>query len=223
MADAVRLVRDNSADTDDEIGQRPGLRHRLGARAEDRIRTARSTGVGNLSKQRRYMGFWGSLLVVKSDDQVSAQLPDVTESHESVFLDAEGGWRVWAIDREDTISEKELSMMVERSEAPALCAYVMDSDCAVIEALGVRTGFWRTCLGRESMTAYMAESGEVVEEWFPSADESVRAALDWAKEAGADPSESRLAAALAAVPDPFVEPIFVAMLEAMGVRSFSDG
>ncbi|MEV5394862.1 hypothetical protein AB0N26_01435 [Streptomyces cellulosae] len=48
MADAVRLVRDNSADTDDEIGQRPGLRHRLGARAEDRIRTARSTGVGFL-------------------------------------------------------------------------------------------------------------------------------------------------------------------------------
>ncbi|MDT6969246.1 hypothetical protein [Streptomyces thermocarboxydus] len=50
MADVVKLVRDNSTDTDTdtEIGQCPGLRHRLGARAEDRIRTARSTGVGNL-------------------------------------------------------------------------------------------------------------------------------------------------------------------------------
>ncbi|MGV9814918.1 hypothetical protein ACWDU0_22100 [Streptomyces cellulosae] len=48
VADAVKLVRDNSADTDNEIGQSPGLRHRLGARAEDRIRTARSTGLGNL-------------------------------------------------------------------------------------------------------------------------------------------------------------------------------
>ncbi len=168
------------------------------------------------------MGFWGSLLAVKSDDQVSAQLPEVSESNESVFLDSDGGWRVWAIDREDPISENELSMMVERSEAPALCAYVMDSDCAVIEALGVRTGFWRTCLGRESMTAYMTESGETVGAWFLSADESVRAALDWARDAGCDPSESRLAEVLTAVPDPFVEPIFVAMLEALGVRSVSD-
>ncbi|MCQ4205662.1 hypothetical protein [Streptomyces longispororuber] len=72
------------------------------------------------------------------------------------------------------------------------------------------------------MTAYMAESGETIEEWFPSADESVRAALDWARDAGADPSENGLAEALVAVPDPFVEPIFVAMLEAVGIRSVSD-
>ncbi|WP_328563254.1 hypothetical protein [Streptomyces coelicoflavus] len=169
------------------------------------------------------MGFWGSFLVVMSDEKVSARLPEVTESHESVLLDAEGGWRVWAIDRKDPISHNELSMMVEGSQGPALCAYVMDSDCAVIEALGVRTGFWRTCLGRDSMTAYMAESGETVEGWFPTADESVRAALDWARDAGCDPSESRLAEVLAAVPGPFVEPIFVALLEAMGVRSVSDG
>ncbi|MFH8528664.1 hypothetical protein ACH4GE_09625 [Streptomyces tendae] len=72
------------------------------------------------------------------------------------------------------------------------------------------------------MTAYMTESGETVGAWFLSADESVRAALDWARDAGCDPSESRLAEVLAAVPDPFVEPIFVAMLEALGVRSVSD-
>ncbi|WP_338699766.1 hypothetical protein V2W30_24470 [Streptomyces sp. Q6] len=167
------------------------------------------------------MGLWGSLLVVKSDDRVSTQLPDVTESHESVFLEVDGGWRVWAVDREDPISEDELSVIVERSKAPALCAYVMDSDCAVIEALGIRTGFWRACLGRESMTAYMAESGESVEEWFPSADESVRAASDWARDAGSEPSGNRLAEALAAVPDPFVEPVFIAMLEGMGIRSVS--
>ncbi|MFG2315251.1 hypothetical protein [Streptomyces tendae] len=169
------------------------------------------------------MGFWGSFLVVMSDEKASARLPEVTESHESVLLDAEGGWRVWAIDRKNPISKNELSVMVERSEAPALCAYVMDSDCAVIEALGVRTGFWRACLGRESMAGYMAESGETVEGWFPSADESVRAATDWAKDAGLDPSESRLAGAFAAAPDPFVEPVFEAMLEALGVRSASNG
>ncbi|MET9352605.1 hypothetical protein ABZY14_06215 [Streptomyces sp. NPDC006617] len=130
---------------------------------------------------------------------------------------------MWAIDREVPVSENELSLMVERSEAPVLCAYAIDSDCAVIEALGVRTGFWRTCLGRESMTAYMAESGGTLEEWVPSADESVRAALDWARDAGCDPSESRLAEVPAAVPDPFVEPVFVALLAALGAHSVSDG
>lgn len=64
------------------------------------------------------MGFWGSLLLVRSDDPVSAQLPAVAESNESVFLTAEGGWRVWAFDREDPISEDELSVMVERTRAP---------------------------------------------------------------------------------------------------------
>ncbi|MBO1334839.1 hypothetical protein [Streptomyces sp. VRA16 Mangrove soil] len=157
--------------------------------------------------------------MVRSDDRVSAHLPGVAAASESVFLDAERGWRVWAVDREDPVSDEELAVMAGRTGAPVLSAYVMDSDCAVVEALGTRTGPWRTCLGRASMAAYMAESGASVDDWFASAEQATRAAARWAREAGCEPSETVLAAAFAAFPDPFVETVFIALLEGLGVRT----
>ncbi|MFF2851616.1 hypothetical protein ACFVT5_35580 [Streptomyces sp. NPDC058001] len=158
---------------------------------------------------------------MKSDDRVSARLPAVADSDESIFLEADEGWRVWTVEREDPISEDELSALVERTRAPVLCAYVMDSDCAVIEALGVRTGFWRTCLGREAMAAYMAESDADFEAWFAPAEQSTRSALGWAADAGCDPSETTLSEVLTASPAPFVEPIFLDLLKGMGIRPSS--
>jgi hypothetical protein len=102
-----------------------------------------------------------------------------------------------------------------------MCAYVMDSDCAVIEGLGVQTGFWRACLGRDAMAAYMEESDVDFEEWFAPAEQSTQAASSWATDAGCGPSEATLAEVFATSPAPFVEPVFVDLLEGMGIRPLS--
>lgn len=156
--------------------------------------------------------------MLRSSEPISSLLDFVDSAFVTPFaVSASSAWGAWTVKREDPISDEELAVLSSRAAAPVLTGYIMDSDCAVIEGLGSESGFWRTCLGRDAMSAYMEESETDVDSWFLSPSESVQVSRTWAGEAGLRASAEKLSEVFQVQPDPFVEEVFTDLIAALGV------
>jgi hypothetical protein len=103
--------------------------------------------------------------------------------------DRGGGWQWIQLDGDPP---GVLNELVAATSAPAISAYVLDSDVADVEALTPSGQRWRTCLHPDVATRYGAPPVS------QTPDEVLRAALEWSGQAGLTADAAAVRGALAA-------------------------
>ncbi|MFI1394670.1 hypothetical protein [Streptomyces sp. NPDC020681] len=163
------------------------------------------------------MGYWGSLILV-NHPQPPSGTPAFAGGQRVVLLQKRAGdWRMWSLEGQGSLDDEDLAGLVETTGGPVLVGFVMDSNCIVLEGRTKDRATWRTCLDRTAMSAYMAESGQSVDEWFLGPEEAAENAVEWARAAGLTPLPEALAEVLSKRSDPFVEDLFQEFLDGLGI------
>lgn len=157
------------------------------------------------------MGYWGHLLVARSN----GPLAGFREGR--VFGEPEGEQRLshdWTLLRiagnHPPDLEVALRPLVSRIGAPALVAFVLDSDCAVIRATSPAGARWGSVVNRELAGSYDGIEG------YDTPDHGLSGALRWAREAGLTPADGAVKDALDAT-GTLVEDVIDQLLKALGV------
>lgn len=99
------------------------------------------------------MGFWGTFVACRSDQQLGQLLPDVTAAGEADACDGRwsGGWRVWRLfDSSGELPTDVGNRLVRATGGPVLIGRVLDSDAVQVTGIGVRTANWQTWLKLDS-------------------------------------------------------------------------
>ncbi|TQE16614.1 hypothetical protein Sipo8835_42905 [Streptomyces ipomoeae] len=175
------------------------------------------------------MGYWGYYVVGRSPRPL-AEL-DALAGAEGIRLwtRAAEDWQVWEYPTgmdEDAGNVGNMNTLARETGAPALFGYVMGSDCVVVEAAGLESGAWTTCLARRAMARYLGvgddEHGRSVEDYFLEPRDAAERAVAWAAEAGRIVVEQPLVDVLTSEPgpaDPLAENILFRLLDRLGVVS----
>ncbi|MGW6394687.1 hypothetical protein ACWFR1_30205 [Streptomyces sp. NPDC055103] len=130
-------------------------------------------------------------------------------------------WRLWSLEGQTSIDEGSLIELVEVTGHPVLAGFVMDSDCLVLEGRTRDQETWRACLDRTATSAYMAEDGQSVDDWFPGPEVATERAVAWARAAGLTPTPKAIADVLSKRSAPFVEDLFQEFLDGLGHRALN--
>ncbi|MFG1605669.1 hypothetical protein [Actinoplanes sp. NPDC049265] len=146
------------------------------------------------------MGYFGRILVGQGIEPV----PGVTVLDER---ELGGGWRWWQCDGD---LPGGLDALVGRSGAPALWAYIVDSDLADVEALTPSGLRFRTYLHPEMAESYDAPP------LAQSPEEVLDLARRWAAEAGLTPDDVALRSVLEAE-NTFAEATLGELVVALGI------
>ena len=126
------------------------------------------------------------------------------------------GWSQFQIAGRTPKLQLAVTDLVAATKGPALVAYVMDSDCAVLEGRSQNGNRWEGILNRKTC-AGMAGSDEDVLAMYPL-DRCVSGAVEWAREAGLTPSEQLVKQALEA-DETFAEDALNRLLVALGLAA----
>lgn len=148
------------------------------------------------------MGYWGSLIAVRSDGRNLPALTDRNaELREHDSARRGDGWQVYSLPDNVIFGDTDgvLPRLVKESEAPVLAAYVADSDYGQLVGLSPLQGQWETWL--DAKTAFQFERDYLAEKGMSKADanrqaqqtiaafglpprEAAKRATQWAREAG---------------------------------------
>jgi hypothetical protein len=154
------------------------------------------------------MGYTGRIVVARSPRPLS-QLGTIDSGdvlHESTYR---GDWRSAQLDGD---LHGALPALVAETGAPALSAYIMDSDVADVEALSPKGVSWHVYLHEDTALSYGAP------ELPATAEEVIGEAQAWSIEAGLTADPEALRAALEAH-NVFAEETFDELLDALGVST----
>jgi len=131
------------------------------------------------------MGFWGFLVAAKMDEPTG--LTDVLSTE-----DIGGGWRLF-----QTGGSGDPGQLAQRLSAqtgqPALAAFVLDSDCAVLAGATSPADGWQIAVHPATLEDYGAPTDD-----FLDGQAAVDAALGWSRAAGFAPDPGTVATAIAA-------------------------
>ncbi|MFI9204728.1 hypothetical protein [Streptomyces sp. NPDC053048] len=178
------------------------------------------------------MGFWGYLLVGRGGDRALAECPVLASDRGCPGPDRTvrtvrtfaGGWRLWTHPGppEPAGVDALVRALADETGAPALAAYVMESDCAVIGGThrpgdDADDAGWSACLGRTPLARYMADTELGLDELFPTPEAAAAHCAAWAAAAGHAADADELAGVLAADPEPLVENLFHELLARLGM------
>ncbi|GGN92941.1 hypothetical protein GCM10010112_80610 [Actinoplanes lobatus] len=154
------------------------------------------------------MGYSGVIVVARFEQPVagsslSGEMPVLDEL---VFDD---GWRCMWVDRDSPLKPQEV---VAVTRAPALCAYIFDSDVADVEATSPGGNHWHVYLHPETAEELGAPA---LEQPLP---EAIAHIVGWAREAGSSVDSTVVAQALTAK-NVFVEDTLLNLVKILGVAS----
>ncbi|SDT55544.1 hypothetical protein [Actinoplanes derwentensis] len=149
------------------------------------------------------MGFSGTIVVARFE-QPMAGLSEILD--EQVF---DNGWRCLWLDSDSPPKPQEL---VAATHAPALCAYVFDSDLADVEAGSPGGRSWHTYLHPQTAEELGAPALQ------QPLEEVVARIVDWAGEAGHVVDATVVAQALTAE-NVFVEETLLNLMKVLGISS----
>jgi hypothetical protein len=157
------------------------------------------------------MGYSGRIVVARTDGRLAEAeaLTGVAVLNETTYRH---GWQSVQLDGDPRVATRTL---VEQTQAPALSAYILDSDLADVSALAPSGLAWRTYLHEDAALELGAP------ELDTPRDEVVRRALAWSAEAGLAASQAALVAALDAH-NTFAEETFEELLAALGLTVGSE-
>ncbi|MFF8929355.1 hypothetical protein ACF1AO_19010 [Streptomyces longwoodensis] len=164
------------------------------------------------------MGYWGCLVVVRHRQQLGELAAFTDGVHMELLQERADDWRLWSLEGQTSLDEESLIELVDVTGHPVLAGFVMDSDCLVLEGRTKDQETWRACLDRAAMSAYMAEDGQSVEDWFLGPEEAAERAVAWARAAGLTPVPKAIADVLSKRSDPFVEGLFQELLDGLGIE-----
>jgi hypothetical protein len=152
----------------------------------------------------RRMGFWGYVAAARTPDPAALGVAIGAVLSDD---DLGGGWRLFQAEGKGDPGRLARSI-AERTGAPALAAFVLDSDCAILAAA---TG--------PGEARQIAVNPQLLEDYGPPEDEelldgaeAVAALVAWAEAAGFEPDPDAVAAALDA-DETFVEEKLTALAE----------
>jgi hypothetical protein len=151
------------------------------------------------------MGYFGRIVTARSAESLAGQaaLGGAQVLQETTF----GAWRSAQLDGDPAGA---LAALVAQTGAPALSAYIVDSDLADVRAQSPAGNDWRTYLHPAMAEDYHAP------ELPETADEVVRLALAWSAEAGLTADRDALVTVLEAE-NTFAEDTYAELLDALGV------
>ncbi|BCY05428.1 hypothetical protein [Actinoplanes sp. L3-i22] len=154
------------------------------------------------------MGYSGELLVARSAQPLAGS-PAIGETAVLFEKELGGGWRYAQLDggASDALAE-----LVRLTGAPALSAFVIDSDAALVEAASPAGVSWAAHVHPERA----AEMGAPALGLGPA--EIVERAVAWAAEAGLTADAGAVAAVLASA-NTFAEETFEELLDALGITA----
>jgi len=174
------------------------------------------------------MGYWGYYVVGRSERPLP-ELDALAGAQGMTLLEmAADGWQVWEYPSGDG-DVGSMNALAQETRAPALFGYVMDSDCAAIEAAAPDSGAWTTCLVRGAMAGYLAgadSGGDAdgdalgVDDYFLEPRDAAERAVAWAAEAGHTVAAEPLVEVLSTDPEPsapLAENLFFRLLDRLGV------
>ncbi|ALO91345.1 hypothetical protein SHL15_0132 [Streptomyces hygroscopicus subsp. limoneus] len=164
------------------------------------------------------MGYWGSLIVARHRHPLNGAAAFTDGAHMELLQERADDWRLWSSEGQTSLDEEALIELVEVTGRPVLAGFVMDSDCLVLEGRTKDQTTWRACLDRAAMSAYMAEDGQSVDDWFLGPKEAAEHAVAWARAAGLTPLPETIADVLSKRSDPFVEDLFQEFLDGLGIE-----
>ncbi|MFI6880145.1 hypothetical protein ACIBL6_42550 [Streptomyces sp. NPDC050400] len=169
------------------------------------------------------MGYWGYYVVARSGRPLKELEALGGVRDELTLLEERAeGWQVWECpggSGEQTRDVGSMNSLAAETGSPALFAYVMDSDCAVVEAAAPESGAWTTCLGRTAMAGYIGGDERSLEDYFLPPRDAAERAVAWAAECGRTVPEQPLHDVLRADADPSAEELFFRFLDRLGVAS----
>ncbi|WP_049716612.1 hypothetical protein [Streptomyces caatingaensis] len=166
------------------------------------------------------MRFWGYLLLARRD-RALPESPVLRPTRHLLLPTAsfDGGWQLWHHPHRPELGDLDalVRALADETDAPALAAYVMESDCAVVSGAGPGGAPWSACLGRRALADYMADTGLALDDLFPDPRTAAAHCSAWAAAAGHTADPAGLAAVLAADPGPRVEDLFGNLLAHLGI------
>lgn len=193
------------------------------------------------------MGFWGSFVVHRGEQLLADLMPGVETFGEAelCYDGVAGGWQVTRVfARDHPLPNGLLTDLRAATGAPVLAAYILDSDAAFVNALGQHTPGWQAWLNLDGALGHLApppapfdEDGNYLgDDWrdpdherevavvreqmladTPGGSAAAAAAVAWAAEAGLEPGSPEDVTALLAGEDVFVEDLFFALLNRLGL------
>ena len=158
------------------------------------------------------VGFWGHLLLARHPGPLGELKEASAFGNPEHERRLEQDWSVLWVGHEPPDLQTALTPVVSATRAPALVAYVLDSDCATIEAQAPSGLRWTGVL----KPAMAADGYEGVAAQYDGANQAVAGAIRWSREAGLTPSEADLRKALTEEPV-FAEEAFDQLLIGLGV------
>ncbi|WP_434595482.1 hypothetical protein [Streptomyces sp. A5-4] len=168
------------------------------------------------------MGFWGYFVVGRSKRPL-VELDALAEVRDDLALHETraDGWQIWAHPSEPQVGDMGALArgVCGETGTPALFAFVMDSDCVVVEATTSATaaGSWFGCLGPAAMAAFLGADGLRLEDLFLSPEGAGAKAVQWAAATGRTVPEQPLLDVLRAEADPLAEELFALFLDRLGL------
>jgi hypothetical protein len=164
------------------------------------------------------LGYWGHLVVARSALPLSeAPAVVVFGTDRSGPRTFEQGWQLLEVTGATPPRAPAVATLAAVTGHPALGAYVLDSDCAVVEAAAPSGLRWSATLNPEvAIESYDMPVGE------NDPDLALSGALAWSAEAGLVPSEPVLRDALTGS-SAFAEDLFATLLAGLGIPGVSPG
>lgn len=160
------------------------------------------------------MGYWGFLIAAKSDDDLGRLAEQ--EPFGGDYLKVEplgGGWQhAWVAGaEEDPDMHAGISAIANATGAPAIIAYILDSDCGPVVATTPAGDTWTGTLAKSTaMSNYQMPDDGI------SPDTATDTLIRWGEVAGLTPHRATLLEALA--PDAIgPEHLFTLLLEGLGI------
>lgn len=164
---------------------------------------------------------WGSFVVARTTGSL-LDLVTVMEHSEGLYSESRyGPWRVglFLVPDLECVDPVFQTNLAAETGAPALSAYVLDSDTAFVEAWNESNGFWRACLARDGAASYVTDPVEFEAE-FLSAEAAAEHAIAWARDGGLTPDAAALGELFAlGRADPFADDLVLDLVKHLGVQA----
>ena len=159
------------------------------------------------------MGYWGHIVVARNRRPLS-DLAQVrvfgTPDHEQPLT---GDWKkLWVMGNHPPDLGAALRPVVGATHAPALVAFILDSDCAVVRGTSPAGAAWGSVINRRTAEAYDG----ILE--YDTPDHGLSGSLKWGREAGMTPTEPAVRDALNGN-GTFAEDQLDQLLSALGIRA----
>ncbi|WP_155123704.1 MULTISPECIES: hypothetical protein [unclassified Actinoplanes] len=153
------------------------------------------------------MGYWGYIVAIRRpQDQERSVALDAFGEHQQAVADDHHGWLVRQVFGAEPDLARAVAAVATHTQAPVVGAYILDSDCAVVEAAAPGGARWSAVLNPNRAAEYGAPA--------VAPETAVTAAATWARAAQL-PYDGDLIRQVLASEETFAEDQFLALLSAM--------